>query len=239
MRVDRLGLRGAALRGFAADAEAVSVAADGEAVVVRGTSDRRWTYAALLDPSRPPSDALIAMLAADRDFAALDPALADPLVVALRAAGHAVQVSAGVTLAWTAPGLPPIVLPPGYRQRALHARDVSRVDAAWIHRGPGTDALLERAVARGPTVGTETAAGELIAWGVVLDDRAIGACAVEPAHRGRGLHVAQIARLVSTVRARDWTVMQHVTPEQAPAWEARGWTRAAEARWISAQVSAG
>ncbi len=132
-----------------------------------------------------------------------------------------------VALTWTAPGLPPIALPRGYRQRALRPRDVVRVDAAWDQRGPGTDALLERLVARGPTVGTETEAGELVAWALALEDQSIGACWVEPAHREAGLHLAQVARLVSTIRARDWAVVQRVAPEHAAAWRARGWVAGA------------
>lgn len=226
-RLERAGLRAAALQGFAAEAEGAAVVEGDAGVIVRGRSDRAWTYALADGPGG--AEALAPHLVDDRALAGVADPLADALVALWDVAGERSAVrTRAVTLGWTERALPPITVPAGYRQRALHARDAAVVDAAWARRGTGTDALIERLIARGPTVATETDAGELVGWALALDDRSLGAGFVAEAHRGRGIFGAQVARLVSTVRARDWAVVMHVGPEWAALWAGRGWSTVAE-----------
>lgn len=199
-------------------------------VVARGHTDQPWTYALTL-ASGGEAEVLAALGPHDRSFAALEPELARQIQARL---GPAVHASAGVTLAWLGAEAPPIELPAGYRQRVLWPAEAALVDAAWAHRGPGTGALLSRLVGRGPSVGTEDERRALVAWGMVLDDRAIGACAVDAGQLGRGLHVAQVARLAALCQARGWPAFQHVRPSFAASWSRRGWTVVGDVTWLVA-----
>jgi hypothetical protein len=227
-RLDQIGPRAWALAGFVADTPGVEVTWGAHSVLARGVSDQAWTYALSLGQGGE-REILASLGPRDRYFAALDSALARHVQGWLGPASHA---SEGVTLAWLGRAAPPIDLAAGYRQRALWPAEAAQVDAAWAHRGPGTAELLTRLVRRGPCVGTEDAQRALVAWGVVLDDRAIGACAVEPGHHGLGLHVAQVARLTALCHARGWPAFQHVYPAHAASWARRGWTVVADVTWL-------
>jgi len=147
-----------AARGFLARAKGVELAGDASAWVLRGTSDRRWTYAG--------GDAAGLLRSSDTHFAAVPPSLANELArarhVRWRRDARTFVLPAHVELP---AGAHPVI--------PLTARDAETVNEHWEHRDDVSLAYIRACVERDPALGVH-ADGTVVGWELVHDDGAMG-----------------------------------------------------------------
>lgn len=215
--------RALAPAGFFRRAKDVTVEGDARAWVLRGTSDRRWTYAggdqvaqvvALLRPT-------------DTHVAAAAPALAEAL-------GRAREVLwRRDARTFTLPD--GVALPDGrFEVSPLDDADAERIDVHWEHRDEVSLEYIRACLQRDPALGVRVN-GELVGWELVHDDGAMGAAFVVPSWRRRGVMTSLQAALVAALRARGLPVFKHVALDNAawlPAQERAGWRKVADACWL-------
>ncbi len=193
-------------------------------LVVRGRSDRAWTYLVAETPQ-----AHVPLAADDRWFAACDSALAERLFPPAQVAWR----SEGVTLRRTGSGA--VSAPSGVRLTALEPGEAARVDAVWEYRAPGTEAMLRECIERFPSIAARDEQGALAGWLAVVDDGALGAGWVEPAFRGRGLYPAIVSALSARVEAAGLPVFLHLnrTPAvESSRWAELGFERCGAPAWL-------
>lgn len=205
--------------GFLQRAVDVEVEGDETGWVVRGTSDRRWTYAG--------GRALALLRESDTYFAALPLTLGDEVLATRKAVWRREAISfvlpAGVTLP-SGPHLP----------SPLSADDAATIDEHWEHRDEVSLAYVKACLARDPSMGVRLD-GRLVGWELVHDDGALGAAFVLPEVRRRGIMKSLQAAMVEALRERALPVFKHVSvdnqawlPAQAPA----GWMALGPRRWF-------
>lgn len=205
-----------AIEGFRARARNVTV----EDGVVRGTSDRTWTYLA-------PSPLAGAGGRGDTHFAAI------PLAVAE-------AVSKSRTVLWRRDArsfsLPPrIKLKPGpFTATPLTLDDAETVNAHWEHRDEVSLSYIRERISNDPAVGVRI--GEvLIGWELVHDDGAMGAAFVLPRFRRQGVMRSLQFAMVEALRARRLPVFKHIALDNT-AWlhsqEKAGWVNEGEYAWF-------
>lgn len=194
---------------FARFADDVASRVEESFAIVRGTTDRRWTY--LLERTPDGARALAdALSPEDRAFAAVERSLADRLF----SERPLLWRSEGWTLVWPREiSYPEAVPPDGFAVTPLPIEHAELVDAFWGHHHAGSLKLIRRCISRGPAVCTRAAEGEIAGWSLVLDDGAIGASYVLPKLRGLGIHTAQVAALAAELTARGEWIFRHIAED--------------------------
>ena len=207
-----------ALEGFRARAQNVTV----EDGIVRGRSDRVWTY---LPPSPLAGERVGER--GDTHFAAIPLALAD-------------AVSKSRTVLWRRDArsfsLPArVMLKPGpFTATPLTLDDAETVNAHWEHRDDVSLSYIRERISADPAVGVRIG-DVLIGWELVHDDGAMGAAFVLPRFRRQGVMRSLQFAMVEALRARRLPVFKHISLDNT-AWlhsqEKAGWVNEGEYAWF-------
>jgi GNAT superfamily N-acetyltransferase len=205
--------------GFFRRAKDVQVRGDERSWVLRGTSDRRWTYAG--------GEALTLLEPFDTHFAAIDPALADTVAgqrgLRWRRDAKTFTLKAERTL------------PRGTHEVSqLTAVDAPIIDEQWEHRDDVSLAYLCDRIERDPALGVRVN-GALVGWELVHDDGALGAAFVLPEFRRRGIMRSLQWAMVEALRRRALPVFKHVALDNhgwLEAQEPAGWTVVGRSSWL-------
>lgn len=208
--------------GFLRRASEVTIEGDASGWVVRGTSDRRWTYAG--------GNASRLLQKSDTHFAAFPLTLADGVIAArtVRWRRDAISFELPATVA----------LPPGpFEAIPLTEADAATIDEHWEHRDEVSLAYVKACLSRDPALGVRLD-GRLVGWELVHDDGALGAAFVLPAFRRRGVMKSLQLAMVTAQRRRGAPIFKHVALDNdawLPAQEPSGWRALGQRCWFEVE----
>lgn len=177
----------------------------GDTYILRGVSDKNWVYIHSPDDFCL-SEVMENLTPSDRCFAAVE----DWLLPHLMKRGSVVKHIATIQLI-----LPEIItlqapnISKRYELKALEVSDAEIVYKKGNYEGHVSLGYIRNRIASGMSLGAWRD-GELTAWGLTHDDRAIGFLYVDPEHRRRGLARAILVELSQAMRAKELIPFVHI-----------------------------